>query len=249
MLLTLCKLLRSPFAMTEVSYELTGQPVSQGTRVYVNASTDAFYTDLVFPHGVPTNGVVSLIVSDFSASYSPECCEHPDAARKLLQQRLVVSCPRHAGKPTCVPVPSSCISNTSTDSGAAQPNALPDDLMRSLWKEAKSTDDRLIISAAHLTVPGAITGYIENDEDAVPDTGFDQGSAGSPAPSVGSDSVPAERPRSPSCFSAPPIIDTSASESSEDESPLVQALKRHYAQKDRAGSSSGAQCSYQLCKY
>lgn len=248
MLPTLCKLLRSPVAMTEVSYELTGQPVSQGTRVYVNASTDAFCTDLVFPHGVPTNGVVSLIVSDFSASYSPECCEYPDAARKLLQQRLVVSCPRLAGKPTCVPVPSSCISNTSADNGAAEPNALPDDLMRSLWKEAKSTDDRLTISAAHLTLPGAVTGCNENDEDAVLDTGFDQGSAGSPAPSVGSDSVLAERPLSPSCLSAPSVIDTSApgfditaSESSEDESPLVQALKRHYAQKDRAGSSSGAQ--------
>lgn len=231
--------------MTEVNDELTGQPVSQGIRVYINAKTDAFCTDLVFPNGVPTNGVISLIVGDFSASYSPERCEHPDAAQKVLEQRLVVSCPRLTGKPTCVPVPSSCVSNKSTDDGAAEPSDLPDDLIRSLWKEAKSTDDRLTISAAHLTLPGARAECNESDDDSVRDTGFDQGSAGSPAPSVGRDSVPAARPVSPYRLLFPKINDKSApgfdffttSEESDDDSPLVKALKRHYALKALAESS------------
>lgn len=235
--------------MTEISDELTGQPFSQNIRVYVNVKGEAFCTDLIFPFGIPANGVISLFVGDFSASYSRECCEHPDAAEKVINQKLVVMCRPCQGKPTCVPVP--CLMSSEGEDVVGESNettAPPQDFMEPLWKEAKSTDDRLTVSAAHLRVLG--TELEENDEnDYSFEMDIEEFTVGSPVPSLGDANAPVSLSESPVDTELPHIIDASApafhlfssSEESDDDSPCIKQRKLRRRGGDGAVSSS-AQC-------
>ncbi|XP_070377877.1 zinc finger protein 354B-like isoform X3 [Dermacentor albipictus] len=232
--------------MTEISDELTGQPFSQNIRVYVNVKTDAFCTDLIFPFGIPANGVISVFVGDFSASYSRECCEHPEAAEKVINQKLVVMCRPHQGKPTCVPVPCPMSSEGDDVTGESNETTVPaQDFMEPVWKEAKSTNDRLTVSAAHLRVPG--TELEENEEnDGSFEMDIEEFTDSSPVSSVGDANALVSRSECPDDTELPHIIDVTApafhlfssSEEPDDDSPCLKQRKLRRRGGDAAVSSS-----------
>lgn len=143
--------------MSEVHDIIHGKIQKQTIRVYVNAKTEAFSTDLLFPSGIPVNGVVSLFVGDFSEFHTEENCPHPTAAELVMKQKLVTSSRRFQGLPTCIPLPCD-----------------PAESVGSIWKFVKSTDEYVTVSASHLTVP--------DDDDQPPPNDFVEQS-GSPCSS------------------------------------------------------------------
>lgn len=232
--------------MTEVREELTGEPFDQNISVYVNAKMEAFCTDLIFPFGIPANGLISLFVGDFSASYTPEACEHPEAADKVIKQKLVVLCRPYQGKPTCVAVPRLVSNEGENVVEESHESTVPSqDIMETVWKEAKSTSDRMTISAAHLKLPS--TELDENDRASEVD--FEEFTVGSPVPSVDDGDVSVSRSESPVDPELPHIIDRSApafhlfstSDESGDDSPCVKkrrSLFRRGAAAVRSSSKS-----------
>ncbi|KAL3191916.1 hypothetical protein MRX96_059419 [Rhipicephalus microplus] len=78
--------------MTEVRDEFTGEPADQNISVYINSKMEAFCTDLIFPFGIPANGIISVFVGDFSALDPREGYEWTERADNVSKQKLVVLC-------------------------------------------------------------------------------------------------------------------------------------------------------------
>ncbi|CAN8020579.1 unnamed protein product [Ixodes persulcatus] len=153
--------------MAEVHSTISGQALRQNINIYVNANTDPYSTDLLFPAGVPVNGIVSLFVGDFTSSHSEECCHQRPDLCLATKQRLVITTRRFRNLPMCVPVP--CSENRGVEA---------------IWKDADPADDRVTVSAKHLTLVD------ERDEPPSPSPDIDLPASPipySPAPSAKDD--------------------------------------------------------------
>ncbi|XP_075735801.1 uncharacterized protein LOC119186202 [Rhipicephalus microplus] len=231
--------------MTEVRDELTGEPADQNISVYINSKMEAFCTDLIFPFGIPANGIISVFVGEFSALYLREGHEWTESADNVSKQKLVVLCRPYQGKPTCVPVPHVLPNEGESDLEESQGDTvLSQDIMEAVCKERKSTSDRMVISGAHLKLPSTELGLSniepdENDRSSAVD--LEEFTVGSPVPSVDDADVSG----SPVDPELPHIIDRSApafnlfssSEESEDESPCVKK-RRNFLRRAAAVPSS-----------
>ncbi|KAH7986825.1 hypothetical protein HPB51_004838 [Rhipicephalus microplus] len=234
--------------MTEVRDELGGEPADENICVYINSKMESFCTDLIFPFGIPANGIISVFVGEFSALYLREGHEWTESADNVSKQKLVVLCRPYQGKPTCVPVPHVLPNEGESDLEESQEDTvLSQDIMEAVCKERKSTSDRMVISGAHLKLPSTELGLpnIEPDEnDRSSAVDLEEFTVGSPVPSVDD----ADVPRSPVEPELPHIIDRSAPgfhlfsslEESEDESPCVK--KRRNCLRRAAAVPSSAKC-------
>ncbi|KAH7958069.1 hypothetical protein HPB51_027947 [Rhipicephalus microplus] len=235
--------------MTEVRDELGGEPADENICVYINSKMESFCTDLIFPFGIPANGIISVFVGEFSALYLREGHEWTESADNVSKQKLVVLCRPYQGKPTCVPVPHVLPNEGESDLEESQEDTvLSQDIMEAVCKERKSTSDRMVISGAHLKLPSTELGLpnIEPDEnDRSSAVDLEEFTVGSPVPSVDD----ADVPRSPVEPELPHIIDRSAPgfhlfsslEESEDESPCVK--KRRNCLRRAAAVPSSAKSS------
>ncbi|CAN7994282.1 unnamed protein product [Ixodes hexagonus] len=177
--------------MAEVHSTISGQALRQNINIYVNAKTDPFSTDLLFPAGVPVNGTVSLFVGDFAGSYSEECPQMRPDLCLATKQKVVITSRRFRDLPMCVPLP--CSETHGVEA---------------LWTDADNADETVTVSARHLTVPDE-----QNEEPPSPSRDFDlpvSPSPCSPSPSARNDDDACSTKSSPDVANSSRLNDTSA---------------------------------------
>ncbi|XP_064458760.1 zinc finger protein 16-like [Ornithodoros turicata] len=187
----------------EVHQTIIGDPVEPSVRIFINVETELFSTDLLFPCGVPINGLVSLVVGNFTQERLHDF-EKPNnepistTTRRISKQKLIINADYSNGTPLCIPKP--CDTEYSVEA---------------FWQYVAPKDGTVTLSARHLKKVDDDSPICSDNDDVVsaePELTID---SSDPQKSINADDLQ-EQPQIRASFITSDVSDTESVQLEED---------------------------------